>query len=346
MEDTSKDQSSVSGNKVGGSAKLLRYPLRSGTKSKDDKPPLSATSIPSASRRGKPSSVSQSISVLDLSANSKSAKPPRRYSIPTKSSSPAPKPASNTTPTSEARSIRSRNIEGKSTTPVSDASRSLTRKKFSVLSSASYWLSQIKLSEASGKHQVSLGFFKLAQVAACENLQLLRDELKSYAIRHNILDLGESAKEVLQSYEISENMEKVQVSETCCSHEPEQGSRSSCEDALSLSSVNGVTKPKPKSSSNNVGIAAKENKQTKLVPHVKPSTNKKMTNKQSGKMQKNMQKQITKESNKVKEMVKSKGKKPVSEGDLGVVSSSPEETITQENKENMDAPLAEEISLE
>lgn len=35
----------------GGSAKLLRYPLRSGTKSKDDKPPLSATSTPSSSRR-------------------------------------------------------------------------------------------------------------------------------------------------------------------------------------------------------------------------------------------------------------------------------------------------------
>lgn len=118
--------------------------------------------------RGKASSVSQSVSVLDLSAKDKSAKPPRRYSIPTKSTTtPATKLASNTTPTSDARTNRSRN-----NTPVSDASRSLTRRKFSVLSSASYWLSQIKLSEASGKHQVSLGFFKLAQVAACEVSQI------------------------------------------------------------------------------------------------------------------------------------------------------------------------------
>ncbi|MFS7939767.1 hypothetical protein Hanom_Chr05g00455811 [Helianthus anomalus] len=51
MEDTSKDQSSVSGNKGGGSAKLLRYPLRSGTKYKDDKPPVSVSSNGSTSRR-------------------------------------------------------------------------------------------------------------------------------------------------------------------------------------------------------------------------------------------------------------------------------------------------------
>ncbi|KAL7598683.1 hypothetical protein Lser_V15G21523 [Lactuca serriola] len=323
MEDAVKGRSSVPGNN-GGSAKLLRYPLRSGTKSKDDKPPLSATSTPSSSRRGKASSVSQSVSVLDLSAKDKSAKPPRRYSIPTKSTTtPATKLASNTTPTSDARTNRSRN-----NTPVSDASRSLTRRKFSVLSSASYWLSQIKLSEASGKHQVSLGFFKLAQVAACENLQLLRDELKSYTLRHNILELGESAKEVLQLYDISESIEGVQVSETCCSQ--------ISEDAISLSSINGVHKPKPKSSSNNGGISVKENNQKKPVQHTKASTNKKMTN-----QQKNMQKQAT---NKPKEIVKSKGKKSVTEG--VVVSSSPEEVITQENKENMDAPPVEEISME
>ncbi|KAI7725204.1 hypothetical protein M8C21_015162 [Ambrosia artemisiifolia] len=53
MADTLKDQSSavVSGNKGGGSGKLLRYPLRSATKSKDDKPPVAVTSTGSASRR-------------------------------------------------------------------------------------------------------------------------------------------------------------------------------------------------------------------------------------------------------------------------------------------------------
>ncbi|KAL4566538.1 hypothetical protein LXL04_030654 [Taraxacum kok-saghyz] len=334
MEDVIKGQSSVSGNKGGGSsAKLLRYPLRSGTKTKDDKPPLSATSTPSSSRRGKSSSVSQSVSALNLSAKDKSAKPPRRYFIPTKSSaSPAPKPSNTTTPASDARTNRSRNIDGKNNTPVSEASRSLTRRKFSVLSSASYWLSQIKLSEAAGKHQVSLGFFNLAQVSACENLQLLKDELKSYTLRHNILDLGESAKEVLQSYDVLETMENVQVSEACCSHEQLQVS----EDAISLSSVNETHKPKPKSSN----ISAKENNQKKLAPKAKPSTNKKTTAQQSVKTPKTLPKEIT---NKQKVNSKVKGKKPDSEV---VVSSSIEEAITQENKENMDASLVEEISME
>ncbi|KAK1369034.1 hypothetical protein POM88_035126 [Heracleum sosnowskyi] len=78
MEDYVKDQSSVSGRS---SSKLLRHLLRSTTKSKDVKspPPVSI-----ASKRAKPpSSVSQSMSVLDLSGKGKSAKPKvdiRRYS--------------------------------------------------------------------------------------------------------------------------------------------------------------------------------------------------------------------------------------------------------------------------
>ncbi|KVH98874.1 uncharacterized protein LOC112514774 [Cynara cardunculus var. scolymus] len=348
MEDALKHQSSVSGNKGGGSAKLLRYPLRSATKSRDDKPPISVPST--ASRRGRPSSsVSQSVSALDLSAKQKSSKPPRRLSIPTKSTaSPAPKPACNITPISEARANRSRNIEAKSDTPVSDVS---SRKKFNVLSSASYWLSQIKLSEAAGKHQLSLGFFKLAQVAACENLQLLRNELQSYALRHNILDLGESAKEVLQSYEIPKCIEQVQVSETYCSHEPEQGTQSSSDEAHSLSSVNEIPKLKPRSSNNSAGSTAKESaketNQKKLVSTTKSSTNKKTVDQQSAlqggrsKMQNDLPKP-SKKSNKEKQMVKSNGKKSDTEG----VVSSPEEAITEENKENMDGPPAVEISME
>lgn len=104
--------------------------------------------------------------VLDLSGKDKPAKPPRRLSIPNKSAAtPAPKLGGNITPISEARSRRS----VKSETPASsDTSRLTSRKKFSILSSESYWLSQIKLSEAAGKHSVSLGFFKLALDAGCE----------------------------------------------------------------------------------------------------------------------------------------------------------------------------------
>ncbi|KAI3820811.1 hypothetical protein L1987_08359 [Smallanthus sonchifolius] len=340
MEDTLKDQSSVSGNKGGGMGKLLRYPLRSATKSKDEKPPASVPSSASASRRVRPSSsVSQSVSVLDLSSKEKSVKPLRRLSIPTKPTArPTSQSAKSITPISEARANRSRSIDGKSDTSVSDVSRTLSRRKFSVLSSASYWLSHIKLCEAAGKHQLSLGFFKLAQEAACENPQLLRDGLKSYALRYNIIDLGESAQEILQSYEISDNIV--------------QGTRSSSEDAQSLSSVNGIHKPKPKSSTNNIGSVAKEsvkeNYQKKLVSNTKASTNVKITNQHSAseagsrKIQKNFQKPIKKEFNKEKQMVKSKGKKSANED----IITCPEEAVTEENKENMDASPVEEISLE
>lgn len=117
------------------------------------------------------SSVSKSVSVLDLSGKDKSAKPPRRLSIPAKSIvSPAPKLSGNITPISEARQRRSVASQGKNDTPVSDVSKTTSRKKFNVLSSASYWLSQIKLSESAAKHSISLGFFKLAVEAGCEVL--------------------------------------------------------------------------------------------------------------------------------------------------------------------------------
>lgn len=115
------------------------------------------------------SSVTKSVGVLDLSGKEKSAKPPRRLSVPSKSNdSPAPKSFGNITPISEARAKRSAVNQGKSDTPVSDVSKSSNRKKFSVLSSASYWQSQIKLSESVAKHSISLGFFKLALEAGCE----------------------------------------------------------------------------------------------------------------------------------------------------------------------------------
>lgn len=119
--------------------------------------------------RAKPySAVSQSVSVLDLSGKDKSAKPPRRLSIPTKTATgPRPAPIGSVTPTSQTRNVRSDGQE-KSDTPASDVSRSASRRKFSTLSSVSYWLTQIKLAEASSKHSVSLGFFKLALESGCE----------------------------------------------------------------------------------------------------------------------------------------------------------------------------------
>nr|XP_043617349.1 uncharacterized protein LOC122589165 [Erigeron canadensis] len=346
MEDTVKEQSSASGNK--GGAKLLRYPLRSASKPKDVT--ASSPSVVSASRRGKPTpSVSQSVSVLDVSAakEKSSAKPPRRMSIPTKpTASPAAKSVGYTTPISEARGSRALgNLKGKSDTPASDVSRSLNRKKFTVLSSASYWLSHIKLSEAAGKHQLSLGFFKLALEAGCENVQLLKDELKSYACRHNLLDLEESAKEVLQSYEISESLEQLQVSETC-SHVPED------DDARSLSSAIGNSKPKPRSMNSSASSAAKtsvkeatrkSNSVSKIeAPMVK--IQKAATNTGNNKMQKNIKKLSKQDSKKEKQMVKTEAMKPTNEEDL--LDTFPKEAVLEENKENMDAPVVEEMSLE
>lgn len=150
--------------------------------------------------RGRPaSSVSKSVGVLDLSGKDKPAKPPRRLSIPNKSTAtPAPKLGGNITPISEARSRRS----VKSETPASDASRLTSRKKFSILSSESYWLSQIKLSEAAGKHSVSLGFFKLALEAGCE-VQLINPSFQFPTLFHHFLDGtgGYIAMLILSSYE-------------------------------------------------------------------------------------------------------------------------------------------------
>lgn len=113
--------------------------------------------------------MSKSVGVLDLSGKDKPAKPPRRLSVPAKSNaSNTTKLVSNITPISEARARRSANTQAKSETPLSDVPRSSSRRKFNVLLSASYWLQQIKLSEAAAKHSISLGFFKLALEAGCE----------------------------------------------------------------------------------------------------------------------------------------------------------------------------------
>ncbi|KAG8379145.1 hypothetical protein BUALT_Bualt07G0057700 [Buddleja alternifolia] len=362
MEDcVAKDQSSASGRST---SRLLRYPLRSATKSKEEKPPLvDSTNSASATKRGRPASdVSKSVNVLDLSGKEKSAKPPRRrLSVPSKSNaSPAPKSFGNITPISEARAKRSSVNQGKSDTPLSDVSRSSNRKKFSVLSSASYWLSQIKLSESASKHVISLGFFKLALEAGCEPLQRMSDELKSYVRRHDLSEHGESVKELFESYKIPENCEQSQVSENC-SQVPTEGNQLSDDDIhSSSSSITDAEKLKPKSldinadETNQVKKANNETTQkddanSASVKKTRKSVSKNAANSKSGSeargrsIQKKPQKPIKQELGQDKEKAKIQGKKSA-RGEVPLNPTSEEEAL-QENKENKGAPEMQEISL-
>ncbi|KAI3454640.1 hypothetical protein Pfo_011303 [Paulownia fortunei] len=355
MEDSAaKDQSSASGRST---SRLLRYPLRSATRSKEEKPPLADSSnSESATKRGRlASSVSKSVGVLDLSGKEKSAKPPRRLSVPSKSNAtPAPKSFGNITPISEARAKRSAVNQGKSDTPVSDVSKSSNWKKFSVLSSASYWLSQIKLSESAAKHSISLGFFKLALEAGCEPIQRMSDELKSYVRHHNVSGLGESVKELFESYKISESFEPSQVSGTC-SQVPAEGNQLSDDDVnSSSSSITDAEKLKPKSldiNTDEIHRVKKDNNETTQtddsVKKTRRSVPKNAASSKSGSevrgrsIQKKPQKPIKQESTQDKDKVKKQGKKSArGEGPLN----SPPKEVLQENKENMAATQMAEIT--
>lgn len=209
---TSGDQSGSAAAK----ASKLRYPLRSASRGKAAPLAVDAPPADSAPRRAKPSSdVTKSMCVLDLSSvKDKSAKPPRRHSIPTKpGASPRPTTTTGTiTPVSVVRSRRSE-IQGKFDTPTSEASMSTGRRKFSTLSSISYWMTQIRLAEAASKHSVSLGFFKLALESECEPLDRMREELKAYIARHGLAtDLEEPVKDILQVYDIAGDFEKLKIS--------------------------------------------------------------------------------------------------------------------------------------
>ncbi|KAL7098732.1 hypothetical protein ACP275_09G036300 [Erythranthe tilingii] len=350
MEDPSaKDQSSASGRST---SKLLRYPLRSATRAKEEKPPL-ADSTNSASKRGSAaSSVSKSVNVLDLSVKEKSAKPPRRLSVPSKSNaSPAAKSFGMITPISEARAKRNGVNHGKSSdTPLSDVSRSSNnRKKFSVLSSASYWLSQIKLSESAAKHSISLGFFKLALEAGCEPIQRMSDELKMYARNHNLSELGETVKEVFDSYKISENFEPSQGSGTCPQVPAEGNQLSDNDDDVnsSSSSITDAEKLKPKSLDINAGeIHQANNETTQNDGPVKKTTRPVRKNAAISKaapevkgrsVQKKPQKSMKQDKDKVKK--KQRNESAPEEGPLNP----PSEASLQENKENMVAQQTEEI---
>ncbi|XP_022972787.1 uncharacterized protein LOC111471290 [Cucurbita maxima] len=338
MEEPIKEQQStpLPGNSA--RPKLQRYALRSGTKSKEEMPPVPELSNPpsSASKRGRTiSSVSKSIGVLDLSAKDKSAKPPRRLSIPTKNVSPTRKLVGNITPISEVR--RTARNQGKSDTPVSDVSRSSSRKTFNILCSTSYWLSQIKLSEAASKHSVSLGFFKLALEAGCKPLHRMRDELKAYIDRCNLNASEQAVKDLLESYNAAEETEQVQVSETF-SQGPEVGTRSSDDEVHSSSSTVEPRNLKPKSLSTDVTKTPRNrglwNKNA--APNSTSETAKKPVKKP--------QRPNKQEPIQGKEKSKKQVKKQLSE--KVPASTSPEEDSVQSNKENLEAPQIEVTSTE
>ncbi|CAK7322856.1 unnamed protein product [Dovyalis caffra] len=355
LESVKEQQSAV----VPAGKSKLRYPLRSATKSKDDKdkPQLSLSS--SASKRARPAStLSKSMGVLDLSGKDKSAKPPRRLSIPAKSvaTTALKPPAGNITPISESRTKRSAT---KNDTPLSNSSRASTRKKFNALALASYWLSQIKISESVAKHSISLAFFKLALEAGCEPVQIqrLRNELKSYVGRHELSDFGESVKELFEGYNISDHQEQVQVSETCSQVLPEESSRSSDDEVRSSLCTTGTRKLRPRSlnadaarvstvtESANKETSQKNTTSTKTRGHLNKNTENARTASDTGsrKVQKKPQKASKKETTQGK--IKKQGKKSAAQEDGGPNSPSAVAPATpEENKENMDAPPLEEIS--
>ncbi|KAL6541367.1 hypothetical protein OROHE_011075 [Orobanche hederae] len=363
-ECAAKDQSSASGRST---SRLLRYPLRSVTRPKEEKMPLSDSSNSnSATKRGRvPSSVSKSLSVLDLSGKEKTSKPPRRLSVPSKSNgTPAPKSVGTITPISETRAMRSAFSQGKSDTPVSDVSKSSTRKKFSTLSSASYWLSQIKLSESAAKHSVSLGFFKLALESGCEGsqnvqpIQRMSHELKSYIRRHDLPELGESVKELFEGYKISESYETSQVSGKCSQVASEGGGQFSDDNdddvkssSSSITDAEKVVKPKSldinandesgqvKNAVTEKDDSAKTTTKTSAPKRAASSTS--ASEVQVRSVQKKHQKPTKQEPAQDKKKVKKLGKKK-SACEEGPLNSPPQEAL-EENKENTVASERAEV---
>ncbi|CAN4100429.1 unnamed protein product [Withania somnifera] len=355
MADSAKHKSSVSAKAKQSSSKLLRYPLRSASKSKEEKPPLTDSSNSSASARRRPAlSVSKSVAALPLSGKEKSANPPRRLSVPSKSiSKPASRPLGSRTPISETRAKRSSSNQGKLDTQLSNVSKTSNRKKYDLISSSSYWLSQIKLSESAAKHSISLGFFKLALEAGSEPLQRLRDELKSYMQRHTLVELEEPVKQLFDSYNIQQNSEQLQVSETC-SHVPKYGTRSSDDYIHSFSSVAKTQRLQTKVLNKDPTNTEQVKEPTKLKPSkigstpttrnsvIKIATTVKSASQKAGgrSTKEKLQKPVKSDPNKDK--VKRQGKRTAQgEGPVNVCTS---ENVLEEDKENVDTAQTEIIS--
>ncbi|XP_054806748.1 uncharacterized protein LOC129309274 [Prosopis cineraria] len=360
MQEPVKEHASAGAGGVSANSarpKLRTYALRSANKSIQEKPRASDLSNSAASKRGRPtSSLSKSVGVLDLSGKEKSAsaKPPRRLSIPAKASAiPGPKlagKAGNISPISETRTNRSTYGQNKSETPTSDISRPSGKKKFNALSSASFWLSQIKVSESASEHSISLGFFKLSLEAVTEpqHLKRMQHELKSYARRHQLAEQEEPLKELFESYNISENTKHLQqgVPESV-TEVREEASGLSDEDLQNSSTMSsGNMEPKCLNMDSSKPSAKKElvKKETRQKSNprcrVRGSFSENSANSRSGldsgnrRSVKKLEKPGKEEPNREKGKIRKQGKK--SNVAAGPVSPSLAED-KQGNKENMDA---------
>ncbi|KAG8075412.1 hypothetical protein GUJ93_ZPchr0006g42575 [Zizania palustris] len=279
---TASGDPSVGGGSAARASKL-RYPLRSASRAR-----VAADATPtcgSGPTRAKPSlDVSKSVCGLDLSlVKDKPEKPPRRHSTTTKpGASPRSAPTGTITPISVVRSRRS-DSQGKFDTPTSEVSMSTARRKFSTLSSVSYWMTQIRLAEAASKHSISLGFFKLALESECELVDRMREELKAYVVRHGLaMELEEPVKDTLLVYNIVEDFEKLKI--TVHSLEQPKKSDKAAHSATNVS-PNGNLKPRSLNSvaAQSKEAAKKENIQKKTDVKVRGSYNRNPTKNPSAK---------------------------------------------------------------
>ncbi|CAN6177707.1 unnamed protein product [Urochloa humidicola] len=333
---TSGDQSAGGGGSAARASKL-RYPLRSASRAKAAASPAAdAPPTVPAPRRAKPSSDVSKSMCLDLSMKDKSAKPPRRHSIQTKpGASPRPTPSGTVTPVSGIRSRRS-DSQGKFDTPTSEVSMSTARRKFSTLSSISYWMTQIRLAEAASKHSVALGFFKLALESECEPLDRMREELKSYVARHGLAtELEEPVKDILQVYDIMEDLEKLKISA-----EPSQQPKKSDKAARSATNVspNGNLKPR---SLNSEATESKEAGKKENIQKAKPDARVRGSYNRNPAKNTTAKEAVAKTTGK-KAKKQAKGQQEVSNGDSEALAVCPDQDpavvvmeITQEDKENM-----------
>lgn len=338
-------EQSVGGGSAARASKL-RYPLRSASKGKAAVVSPAADAPPniSAPRRAKPSSDVSKSMCLDLSVKEKSAKPPRRHSIQTKpGASPRPTPSGTVTTPVPTRS----DSQGRFDTPTSEASMSMRRRKFSTLSSISYWMTQIRLAEAASKHSVSLGFFRLALESECEPLDRMREELKSYVARHGLAtELEDPVKDVLQVYDIVEDFEKLKISA-----EPSQQPKMSDKAAHAATSVSPSGNLKPRSL-NSDATESKEAGKKESIQKVKPDAKVRGSYNRNPVKNTNAKEVVAKSTGK-KTKKEAKGQQEVSNGDSEALSALPNQEsvdvvkeITHEDKENMgDIEMAVDVAI-
>uniref|UniRef100_A0A7N0TWP7 Uncharacterized protein n=1 Tax=Kalanchoe fedtschenkoi TaxID=63787 RepID=A0A7N0TWP7_KALFE len=348
MEDAGKDQQVAPPS---GKSKL-RYQLRSAVKSKDEKPSPKTATLTSATRRGRPASgVSKSMNVLDLSGKDKPAKPPRRLSIPTKANGTpaAAKRIDSMTPISETRPRRSATSHAKSDTPSSEVSKSGIRRQFSRLSTASYWLSQIKLAETEAKHAVSLGFFKLASEAGCEPQQQMRNELKAYARKHELDEHGDFLKELFSSFNITESLEELRESVNS-SEVVLGGTKSSDDDNQSATSSIKSRNLKPKSLNTDVArtSTAVRSANKEMLQKKSPIVRARGSVNRSSVTSKGTTGTRTAQTNseKVTKQKCDQGKTTINKQEEKPVNMEDDAENAEENKENMDSMTQEPTTVE